>query len=139
VDVSTLGELLTALGMAVQRDVAPPPDLAAAAPEVAETNGAAIPVGDEPPFEEHHVHFPFGVPEDHVPLDAAVPALRLEVVDERPCLADYDLVRRMRAGICVLGPLVARRGRACVSLPGGGNTRDRPVDLHPKVRSVLAG
>src|SRR5262249_35368592 len=51
---------------------------------------------------------------------------------EGACVADYDLVRRMRASICVLGPLLARRGRACVSLPGGCNIGDRPVDLHLK-------
>lgn len=44
--------------------------------------------------------------------------------------AHYDLVRRMRAGICVLGPLLARRGAACVSLPGGCNIGHRPIDLH---------
>jgi UDP-N-acetylglucosamine 1-carboxyvinyltransferase len=59
-------------------------------------------------------------------------ALVLEVVDERPVVAHYDLVRRMRAGICVLGPLLARRRRACVSLPGGCNIGDRPIDLHLK-------
>ncbi len=52
------------------------------------------------------------------------------VVDEAPCIADYELVRRMRASICVLGPLVARRGRAVVSLPGGCNIGTRPIDLH---------
>ena len=59
-------------------------------------------------------------------------SLRLEVVDEDPYIADYELVRRMRAGVCVLGPLLARRGRACVSLPGGCNIGDRPIDLHLK-------
>ncbi len=59
-------------------------------------------------------------------------SLELEVVDAEPYLADYELVRRMRAGVCVLGPLVARRGRACVSLPGGCNIGDRPIDLHLK-------
>jgi UDP-N-acetylglucosamine 1-carboxyvinyltransferase len=59
-------------------------------------------------------------------------ALTLEVVDERPHVADYELVRRMRAGFCVLGPLLARRGRACVSLPGGCNIGDRPIELHLK-------
>jgi len=54
----------------------------------------------------------------------------LQVEDDAPCLADYELVRRMRAGVCVLGPLLARRGRACVSLPGGCNIGDRPIDLH---------
>src|SRR5580693_822243 len=63
--------------------------------------------------------------------------LALEVVDERPHVADYELVRRMRAGFCVLGPLLARRGRACVSLPGGCNIGDRPVDLHLKGLAAL--
>lgn len=59
-------------------------------------------------------------------------AVSLEVVDESPCIADYELVRRMRASFCVLGPLLARRKRACVSLPGGCNIGDRPIDLHLK-------
>ncbi|MEZ6049329.1 MAG: UDP-N-acetylglucosamine 1-carboxyvinyltransferase [Planctomycetaceae bacterium] len=59
-------------------------------------------------------------------------SLWLEVTDTNPCLAEYDLVRKMRASICVLGPLLARRGRACVSLPGGCNIGDRPIDLHLK-------
>jgi UDP-N-acetylglucosamine 1-carboxyvinyltransferase len=58
--------------------------------------------------------------------------LKLDVRDENQCLADYELVRRMRAGVCVLGPLLARRGRAKVSLPGGCNIGDRPIDLHLK-------
>ena len=56
--------------------------------------------------------------------------LSVTVVNERPYIADYELVRRMRAGFCVLGPLLARRGKACVSLPGGCNIGDRPIDLH---------
>lgn len=44
--------------------------------------------------------------------------------------APYDLVRRMRASILVLGPLLARCGRARVSLPGGCAIGPRPVDLH---------
>jgi UDP-N-acetylglucosamine 1-carboxyvinyltransferase len=44
--------------------------------------------------------------------------------------ADYDIVRKMRASILVLGPLVARFGRAEVSLPGGCAIGARPVDLH---------
>jgi UDP-N-acetylglucosamine 1-carboxyvinyltransferase len=44
--------------------------------------------------------------------------------------APYDLVRRMRASICVMGPLLARKRRAVVSLPGGCVIGDRPVDLH---------
>ncbi|MEX2112269.1 MAG: UDP-N-acetylglucosamine 1-carboxyvinyltransferase [Pirellulales bacterium] len=60
----------------------------------------------------------------------AAGTVRLETVDPAPTLADYELVRRMRASFCVLGPLVARRGRAVVSLPGGCNIGTRPVDLH---------
>ncbi len=44
--------------------------------------------------------------------------------------ADYDLVRKMRASVLVLGPLVARCGHAEVSLPGGCAIGTRPVDLH---------
>ncbi|MDP9418420.1 MAG: UDP-N-acetylglucosamine 1-carboxyvinyltransferase [Actinomycetota bacterium] len=44
--------------------------------------------------------------------------------------ADYDLVRRMRASICVLGPLVARCGEADVALPGGDAIGSRGLDLH---------
>ena len=46
--------------------------------------------------------------------------------------APYDLVRRMRASILVLGPLLARWGEAKVSLPGGCAIGTRPVDLHLK-------
>ena len=44
--------------------------------------------------------------------------------------ADYDLVRRMRASICVLGPLIARCGEAKVALPGGDNIGSRGLDMH---------
>src|SRR5690242_15460489 len=46
--------------------------------------------------------------------------------------APYDLVRKMRASVLVLGPLVARCGTAKVSLPGGCAIGTRPVDLHLK-------
>jgi len=52
-------------------------------------------------------------------------------VPERPGSdADYDLVRRLRASICVLGPLLARTGRARVALPGGDAIGSRGLDLH---------
>lgn len=44
----------------------------------------------------------------------------------------YELVRKMRASILVMGPLLARMGRARVSLPGGCNIGTRPIDLHLK-------
>ncbi len=64
-------------------------------------------------------------------------ALHLKNVDETSCIADYELVRRMRASVCVLGPLLAKRRMACVSLPGGCNIGDRPIDLHLKGLSAL--
>ncbi len=51
--------------------------------------------------------------------------------------APYDLVRRMRASVLVLGPLVARMGEAKVSLPGGCAIGTRPVDLHLKALETL--
>ena len=51
--------------------------------------------------------------------------------------ADYDIVRKMRASILVLGPMLARAGQAVVSLPGGCAIGARPVDLHLKVMRAL--
>ncbi len=45
-------------------------------------------------------------------------------------IGDYEIVRKMRASICILGPLLARCGRAEVSMPGGCAIGDRPVNLH---------
>jgi len=61
------------------------------------------------------------------PLDGP---LDIDVRDEAQCEARYDIVKTMRASICVLGPLLAKRGRAVVSIPGGCAIGDRPVDLH---------
>ena len=47
-------------------------------------------------------------------------------------IAPYDIVRKMRASILVLGPLLARAGEATVSLPGGCAIGNRPIDLHLK-------
>jgi UDP-N-acetylglucosamine enolpyruvyl transferase len=49
-----------------------------------------------------------------------------KVISEVP----YDLVRKMRASICVLGPMVARCGKATISEPGGCSIGDRPIDIH---------
>ena len=64
-------------------------------------------------------------------------SMQLKPPDDGPARADYELVRRMRAGFCVLGPLLARRGRAVVSLPGGCAIGDRPVDLHLSALAAL--
>ena len=63
--------------------------------------------------------------------------MRLETVDTRPVRAGYRLLSQMRAGFCVLGPLLARRRRAIVALPGGCNLGDRPVDIHLKGLTAL--
>ncbi|AXB75219.1 UDP-N-acetylglucosamine 1-carboxyvinyltransferase [Novosphingobium sp. P6W] len=52
-------------------------------------------------------------------------------------VAPYDLVRKMRASILVLGPMLARMGEATVSLPGGCAIGNRPIDLHLKVIEAL--
>ncbi|SNR52375.1 UDP-N-acetylglucosamine 1-carboxyvinyltransferase [Puniceibacterium sediminis] len=52
-------------------------------------------------------------------------------------IADYDIVRKMRASILVLGPMLARDGHAIVSLPGGCAIGARPVDLHLKALEAL--
>ena len=51
--------------------------------------------------------------------------------------ANYDIVRKMRASILVLGPMLARAGQAVVSLPGGCAIGARPVDLHLKAMEAL--
>jgi len=56
--------------------------------------------------------------------------VRAQARDTSESHARYDIVRTMRAGICVLGPLLAKRGRARVSMPGGCAIGDRPVDIH---------
>jgi UDP-N-acetylglucosamine 1-carboxyvinyltransferase len=62
---------------------------------------------------------------------------RLKTVEETCSHARYDIVKTMRASICVLGPLLAKRGEARVSMPGGCAIGDRPVDLHVKGLAAL--
>ena len=52
-------------------------------------------------------------------------------------VAPYDLVRKMRASILVLGPMLARAGEATVSLPGGCAIGNRPIDLHLKAMEAM--
>ncbi|MCI4661355.1 MAG: UDP-N-acetylglucosamine 1-carboxyvinyltransferase [Neomegalonema sp.] len=58
--------------------------------------------------------------------------ITIEAKNFEQTLAHYDLVRKMRASILVLGPILARMGEATVSLPGGCAIGARPVDLHLK-------
>jgi len=62
---------------------------------------------------------------------------RLTAANLSGTTADYDIVRKMRASFLILGPLVARAGRAKVSLPGGCAIGARPVDLHLKAMEAL--
>src|SRR5262245_32690542 len=70
-------------------------------------------------------------------VESAPPLVRvLSGSDVRP-EAPYELVKQMRASIMVLGPLLARFGRAKVSLPGGCQIGTRPVDQHLKGLAAL--
>ena len=63
--------------------------------------------------------------------------MEMEVADESSTTAPYDLVRTMRASICVLGPLLARRRYAQVAMPGGCVIGPRPIQLHIKGLKAL--
>jgi UDP-N-acetylglucosamine 1-carboxyvinyltransferase len=58
--------------------------------------------------------------------------ITMHTADESCSEAPYDIVKTMRASICVLGPMLARRKRAVVSMPGGCAFGTRPIDLHLK-------
>ena len=63
--------------------------------------------------------------------------LRVEHPTDLVPVAPYELVERMRASIVVLGPLLARYGRATVALPGGDDFGPRPIDMHLKALEEL--
>jgi UDP-N-acetylglucosamine 1-carboxyvinyltransferase len=65
-------------------------------------------------------------------VDVAPPIVTVHAGSVRTPEAPYDLVKQMRASVLVLGPLVARFGRARVSLPGGCAIGARPIDQHLK-------
>jgi UDP-N-acetylglucosamine 1-carboxyvinyltransferase len=72
-----------------------------------------------------------------VALDFAGSTLTLHAKTISSTEAPYDLVRKMRASFNVLGPLLAREGKARVSLPGGCAIGARPVDLHLKALTAM--
>lgn len=78
-----------------------------------------------------------GVAVDIAPAGAFGQTVSLHAASIRHTTAPYDLVRKMRASVVVLGPLVARHGHARVSLPGGCAIGTRPVDLHLKALAQL--
>jgi len=63
--------------------------------------------------------------------------MTLEASDIASTVAPYDMVRKMRASILVLGPMLARTGESTVSLPGGCAIGDRPIDLHLKALEAI--
>jgi UDP-N-acetylglucosamine 1-carboxyvinyltransferase len=63
--------------------------------------------------------------------------MSLHATDESASHARYEIVRTMRASICTLGPMLARRGAARISMPGGCAIGDRPVDLHLRGMQAL--
>ena len=65
-----------------------------------------------------------------VSYDSLTEVVVIDVPESITHRADYDLVRRMRASIAVLGPLIARTGEADVALPGGDNIGSRGLDMH---------
>ena len=62
-------------------------------------------------------------------------SLLIDNTKQKKVFASYNLVKTMRAGILVLGPLLAKFGNAKVSLPGGCAIGTRPVDIHIKALS----
>ena len=64
-------------------------------------------------------------------------SITTRVLDNYNSTAPYELVKQMRAGVCVLGPLLGRRGQARVSLPGGCVIGERPIDLHLRGMEAL--
>jgi UDP-N-acetylglucosamine 1-carboxyvinyltransferase len=63
--------------------------------------------------------------------------MTLQADDIASTVAPYDMVRKMRASVLVLGPMLARAGEATVSLPGGCAIGDRPIDLHLKALECM--
>jgi UDP-N-acetylglucosamine 1-carboxyvinyltransferase len=63
-------------------------------------------------------------------VEGAAPDISVTVPDRIGYEADYDHVRQIRGSVCVLGPLLARAGRARVALPGGDAIGSRALDLH---------
>ncbi|HSV27682.1 MAG TPA: UDP-N-acetylglucosamine 1-carboxyvinyltransferase, partial [Sedimentisphaerales bacterium] len=65
----------------------------------------------------------------HVTVAEGQPTTINATVVDRP-VGEYDIVRKMRASVCIMGPLLARCGRVEVSMPGGCAIGDRPIDIH---------
>lgn len=67
---------------------------------------------------------------DGLPSPSPCGQMQIRSMDEGRTEASYEIVRTMRASVSVLGPMLARRGEARVSMPGGCSIGHRPVDIH---------
>ncbi|MEY3022363.1 MAG: UDP-N-acetylglucosamine 1-carboxyvinyltransferase MurA [Planctomycetota bacterium] len=72
-----------------------------------------------------------------VAVDGDCGTVRFEVMDQNQVHARYDIVKTMRASISVLGPMLARRRRAVIAMPGGCAFGSRPIDLHLRGMQAL--
>ena len=72
-----------------------------------------------------------------VKVERDAEGLKINVASEGELQARYDLVRKMRASVCVLGPLLAKRKAARVAKPGGCQIGSRPIDLHLRGLAAL--
>jgi len=112
--VTASGSKNAALALMAATILADEPIALANLPEVTDVNAMALALG-------------------HVGVEAKRDVegrMHFSTVDPRAVTAGPELVSRMRAGFCMLGPLLARRGKARVALPGGCRIGPRPIDLH---------
>ena len=72
-----------------------------------------------------------------VEIDGDSGTMLMKVVDHNLVHCRYDIVKTMRASICVLGPMLARRRRAVIAMPGGCAFGSRPIDLHLRGMQAL--
>ncbi|MBN9565749.1 MAG: UDP-N-acetylglucosamine 1-carboxyvinyltransferase [Alphaproteobacteria bacterium] len=70
-------------------------------------------------------------------LSVPTPLMKFHAHHIKTTTAPYDLVRKMRASILVLGPLLARMGQSVISMPGGCAIGTRPIDLHLRALEAL--
>jgi len=72
-----------------------------------------------------------------VEIDGDCGTVKFRVMDHNQVHCRYDIVKTMRASICVLGPMLARRRRAVIAMPGGCAFGSRPIDLHLRGMQAL--
>jgi UDP-N-acetylglucosamine 1-carboxyvinyltransferase len=112
--VSASGSKNAALSLMAASILTDEPTVLSEVPDVTDVNAMALVLGHVGVEVKRHVDG----------------RMHFSTVDSRAVTAGPELVSRMRAGFCVLGPLLARRGKAIVALPGGCRIGPRPIDLH---------